>query len=397
MGRLTAISVRNATQPGRYADGDGLFLFVRPGGSRQWMLRLQVDNKRRDFGLGSAKDVTLAQAREKANALRADFKAGIDPVAKMQAERRARLTIPTFEGAAKDCHADMVKGWRNAKHRSDWISSLDRFAFAAIGSTRIDQIDTPAIRDVLLPIWIDRPETARRVRQRIKAVIDWAAGKGFRDTLDLSGLAKSLPRQPKTDNHFAAMAYADVPDFVAKVRDKPESVGRLALLFTILTAARSGEVRGATWPEIDFEAAEWRIPGERMKAGKPHVVPLSGPAIAILRTVEGLRTRIDGFVFPGARGRPMSDMTLTKAMRDMGETVTVHGFRSAFKDWASEATSFPDAVSEAALAHLDANKVRAAYRRTDFLQLRRDLMAAWAGYLEGPQDNVIPISGRITA
>ena len=220
-----------------------------------------------------------------------------------------------------------------------------------------------------------------RVRQRVKLVVDWAAAKGYRPALDLSGIAKALPRQPKTESHFAAMPYEQVPAFIASLKASGETVSRLALQFLILTAARSGEVRGATWPEIDFEARTWTVPGIRMKAGKAHVVPLNDAAMAILERAKELRTKADAPIFPGTKGQPLSDMTMLKIMRDRSLPFSVHGFRSAFKTWAVEATSFPDAVSEAALAHIDANKVRAAYSRTDFRQQRTDLMAAWANFI----------------
>lgn len=393
MGKLTALAVKAATQPGRYQDGDGLMLLVKPSGSRSWQVRLQVDGKRRDFGLGSANSVSLADAREKADAIRKLYRSGVDPVAQKRADKLAKATIPTFRQAAATTHEESKASWRNAKHRKDWLSSLERFAFDALGDTRIDLVTAPMVRDMLLPIWLDRPETARRVRQRVKAVLDWAAAKGFRAPLDMSGINKGLPRQPVTDNHFEAMDYANVPSFVARVRAAPETAGRLALLFTIYTAARSGETRGATWDEIDLEAKEWTIPASRMKGGKEHIVPLSAPAIAILESLKPTMSGKKGApIFTGTRDRPLSDMTLTKVMRDMDLTATVHGFRSAFKDWAVESTSFPDAVSEAALAHKDENKVRSAYRRTDFRKMRVDLMAAWAAFVDSKGGDVADLN-----
>ncbi len=381
MGKLSAIAVKNA-KSGTYQDGDGLMLLVKPSGARSWQVRVQVDGKRRDFGLGSASTVSLALARSKAASIREECKSGIDPVAKRKADRLAIISIPTFRVAAETAHGELVSGWRNVKHRADWLSSLERYAFPAIGDLRIDKVDGPMVRDLLLPIWLEKPETARRVRQRVRGVIDWATTKGLRPALDLSGLSKGLPRQPKSDNHFAAMDYEKVPPFCASLKAAPETVGRLALLFTIYTAARSGEVRGATWEEIDLDAKQWCIPANRMKAGKEHTVPLSEPAQAILKRMSESRTGRKGEpIFAGNHGKPLSDMTLSKILRDMDLPVTVHGFRSSFKDWAVESTSFPDAVSEAALAHLDANRVRAAYRRTDFMKMRIDLMAAWANFI----------------
>ena len=400
MGKLTALAFKAATKPGSYVDGKGLMLVVkasRDGGSvrRSWVLRLQVDGKRRDFGLGSADDVSLAEARDKADALRKQARAGIDPVAQKRADKLARLTIPTFKKAAEETHGEQKKAWRNAKHKDDWLSSLRLYAFPALGEIRIDLIDAPMIRDVLMPIWLAKPETARRVRQRIKAVIGWAASNGYRPALDMSVMDAGLPKQPRRDGHFAAMDWDAVPDFVAKVRKESETVGRMALLFTLLTACRSGETRGAVWEEFDLEAATWTIPASRMKAGREHIIPLSAPALAILERAKGLRAGRKGEpVFPGRGRKPVSDMTMTKVMRDAGQSASVHGFRSSFKDWASENTSFPDAVSEAALAHIDGNKTRRSYRRTDFFKMRIDLMAAWAAFVDGAQviDNVVPIS-----
>jgi len=392
MGALTAVAVRHATKPGRYQDGDGLMLVVKDSGTRSWLVRIQVDGKRRDFGLGSAKTVSLSEARDKAMELRKLYRSGIDPVAQKMAARLERQTIPTFRQAATSAHEELVAGWRNGKHRKDWLSSLRAYAFPSHGSIRIDLIDAPMVRDLLLPIWLEKPETARRVRQRVRSVMDWAVTKGYRPSLDLSGLSKGLPKQPRSDNHFAAMPYEKLPDFVAKVRTDPETVGRLALLFTIHTAARSGETRGATWAEIDLEARQWSIPGSRMKAGKDHVVPLNDAAMAVLERAALLKTAHDQPIFPGKGGKPISDMTMSKIMREMELPFTVHGMRSSFKDWAVESTSFPDAVSEAALAHMDANRVRAAYRRTDFLKMRADLMAAWARHLEGDGADVVSIT-----
>lgn len=381
LGKLTALQVKAAIKPGTYQDGDGLMLVVRSAQSRSWLLRMQVDGKRRDFGLGSAKSVNLAEARAAAVKTRALFSSGVDPVAKKRADSVARAAIPTFQEAAISVHAEQKDSWKNVKHRADWLSSLERYAYSFMGKVRVHAIDAPMVRECLLPIWLSKPETARRVRQRIKTVLDWAAAKGFRAPLDISGVNKGLPRQPATDNHFAALDFDKVPAFVAQVRSAPETVGRLALIFTILTAARSGEVRGAIWQEIDMDAKTWSIPAIRMKAGKAHVVPLSEGAVTILKRIAKLRSGDAADpIFPGTRG-PLSDMTLSKIVRDMGVPVTVHGFRSAFKDWASETTAFPDAVSEAALAHKDANSVRAAYRRTDFFKLRVELMDAWSAYI----------------
>jgi integrase len=394
---LTTVQVRNAN-PGRHADGKGLYLLVKPSGARSWVLRIQSAGRRRDLGLGSVlferkasvgdlpigahRELTLAEARDKAALGRTLVKAGLDPSVEW---RKLVTAVPTFKEAATRYHENIKTGFRNARHSGSWLTSLEMHAFPHIGSMRVDRIDTAAIQSALLPIWLTIPETARRVRQRIGAVLDFAHGQGWRSTeAPLRSVSRGLPNQSKLANHYAAMPYADVPAFVGIVRGKAETVGRLALQFLILTAARSGEVRGATWSEIDLEAEAWTIPAPRMKAGKAHSVPLSPQAIGVLKTLAGLfQGRGEAPVFPGAGGRQLSDMTMTKALRDGGSSATVHGFRSSFRDWAAEQTSYPAEWAEAALAHVLANKVEAAYRRTQFFDQRRKLMDAWGDFVGG--------------
>lgn len=397
MGKLTALAVKNATAPGRYLDGEGLFLLVKPSGARSWLLRAQVDGKRREFGIGPAADIGLGEARERAAAIRKQYRAGVDPVAARRAARAAQREIPTFADAAETVHAERESGWRNDKHKAQWLSSLRAYAFPSLGTSRIDQIDAPMIRAALLPIWLDKPETARRVSQRIGTVLDWAHSNGWRpQEAPMRSVLMGLPRQPRRDRHFAAMPFADVPAFCAAMEAAAPVAGRLGLLFTIYTASRSGEVRGAQWGEVDLAAKVWTIPADRMKAHRAHTVPLSPAALAVLERAAALRksAKPSALVFPSRTGGELSDMTLAKVLRDAGQPFTVHGFRSAFKDWAAEETAFPDAVSEAALAHGDPDKVRKAYRRTDFLQLRRELMEAWAAFIAGPSGNVVPIQPR---
>jgi len=396
---LTVLQVKNA-KAGRHADGKGLYLFVKPSGARSWVLRIQVAGARRDFGLGSVlyerrervdvplgsrRELTLAEAREKAALGRTLFKAGLDPSAEWKQQSRV---IPTFKAAAQLYHENIKAGFRNARHSASWLTSLETHAFPFIGSKRVDVIDAAAIQSALLPIWLTVPETARRVRQRVGAVLDFAHAQSWRASeAPLRAASRGLPNQPRGKVHFAAMPYVEVPGFVTDLRDKATTTGRLALLFTILTAARSGEVRGSTWGEIDMDAGSWTIPGKRMKAGQPHSVPLSAAAMAIL--AEGrLEGRPEDLIFPGASGKPLSDMTLTKVMRNAGLPFTVHGFRSSFRDWVAEQTSFPPDWAEAALAHSVPNKVEAAYRRTKYFDQRRDLMAKWAGYLAGVTNTV---------
>jgi integrase len=255
------------------------------------------------------------------------------------------------------------------------------FAWPTLGDIRVSEITGPMVRNVLAEIWLAKPETARRVRQRIGAVLDWAYASGYRETeAPMRSISKGLPRQPKKDTHFAAMPYADVPAFMKQLEER-ESFSRLALQFAILTAARSGEVRGATWDEVDLEGGVWTVPPHRMKAEREHVVPLSAAALRILRRCNELRTGDEQLVFPGSRPKqPMSDMTLTKLMREMKAPFTVHGFRSAFRDWVSEETDAQGEIAEAALAHTIPNKTEAAYRRRKLLKKRQRLMGEWARY-----------------
>ena len=388
MGNLSAIQVRNA-KPGRHADGKGLYLLVKPSGAKSWMLRVQVAGRRRDFGLGSLDIVSLEEARDKARESRKIAKAGLDPSLE---RKKAQRAIPTFKEAAEVYHEAVKGSWRNGKHSDQWLATLKAHAFPLIGTTRVDHIDAPTVQSVLLPIWLTLPETARRVRQRITSVLDYSHGQGWRATETprhaINTLMKRI-KQPRRGAGFAAIPYADLPAFMSGLRNGPETVGRLALQFLILTAGRSGEVRGAQWEEIDFEKKQWNLPAGRMKAGEAHSVPLSPAAIEVLERAGELSgaakvtdARKGKPIFGGLKGQPLSDATLAKVLRVGGQgAYTVHGMRSAFRDWAAEQTTFPGDWAEAALAHTLPNKVEAAYKRTKFLEQRRKMMAAWADYL----------------
>ncbi len=381
---LTALKAKALQEPGRYTDGRGLMLYINGSGSKSWVLRLMINGKRRDIGLGSFQDVSLADARGKAEEFRKLARAGEDPLRKKQEAKSQQLAQMTFREAAEAVHKEHEGGWKNAKHRAQWLSSLEAYAYPDIGDLSVAELDGPAIRDLLARIWLEKPETARRVRQRIGAVLDWAYSKGLRSTeAPMRSIGKGLPRQPKKDSHFAALPYPEASELMASLAQHT-TVGRLALRFLILTAARSGEVRGATWKEVDLDQAIWTIPSGRMKAGKEHMVPLSKPAVAILRELgKAFGTASAMTLFPGKGAKPMSDMTLTKVLRtELPGSFTVHGFRSTFRDWAAEQTSYPGEVVEAALAHIIPNKVEAAYRRTKFLDKRRLLMDEWATFLE---------------
>jgi integrase len=378
MGRLTPLQIRNLKEPGRYSDGDGLYLELTGQNKGNWQLRATVNGRRREIGLGSMALVSLKEARDAAFELRRDIQRGIDPVAE---RKRRRLEILTFKAAALRVHAEQKASWKNGKHQDQWITTLERFAFPLLGNRLVNDIEGPLIREVLLPIWLTKPETARRVKQRIGVVLDWAYANGMRPTeAPMRSVSRVLPRQPKKDGHFSAMPYNQLPLFIAQLHARL-SVPRLALEFLILTAARSGEVRGAKWNEIDLEAKLWTIPASRMKVGKEHVVPLSAAVIDVLGRTRQFHAPCSNLLFPGRDvRRPLSDMTLLKILRYAELPFTVHGFRSAFRDWTAEQTSYPGEVAEAALAHTVANKVEAAYRRTNYLDKRRDMMADWATF-----------------
>ena len=379
MGRLSATAVKAAKLPGRYGDGDGLYLLISGAGARSWICRVQKDGKRRDIGLGSAKKVSLAVARERAAKVRSQVEVGLDPVA----ERRKEAGIPTFREAAAIVFAENKKSWRNAKHRDQWLSTLTTYAFPYFGDMAVSKVEGPQVRDALVAIWLDKPETARRVRQRVVAVIDWAIAKGYRDLpLPIAAMNKSLPKVKTKPAHHSALPYADVPAFFAKLRLR-ESVGRLAFEALILTATRSGEIRGAKWSELDLDKKLWTIPADRMKAGREHVVPLSDTAVSAFKRAETYREVRNELVFPGTHyGKPLSDVTLTKVCRDLEVPAVPHGFRSSFRDWVAEETEFDGNVAEMALAHTIENKVEAAYRRGNLLEKRRALMDAWAKHCE---------------
>ena len=405
---LTAKQALHA-KPGRHSDGRGLYLLVKPSGAKSWVLRVQHQGQRRDFGIGGfaaepiptslpiekRRTLTLTEAREKARIGRELAKAGVNPSDEW---RQGPQEEPrTFRAIAEECHRQSLKGWKNGKHRDEWLGSLERYAFGEIGDLSPDEVDAAAIQRVLLPIWLAKGETARRVKQRVGTVLDYAHAKGWRGAEAPMRAVKQLMggiKQPKGGN-FASMPYKDVPAFMAKLRDGDASVGRYALQFLILTAARSGEVRGATWREFDLEKAEWRVPPERMKAGKLHIVPLVPAAVAILEELRGLfGFKPSDLVFPGLKGQ-MSDATMTKAMRVAGGgEYTVHGFRSSFRDWAAD-NGFNDSWAEAAIAHANPNKTEAAYRRTTFFEQRRErLMPAWAGFVMSDNSNVVSLAER---
>jgi integrase len=381
MGKLTALGVKNA-KPGRHGDGDGLYLLVSKSGAKSWMIRIQRDGKRRDIGLGSLSALSLAEARTKAADLRKHALNGRDPIAERDRDRRP---IPTFKEAVKSTHEALAAGW-SAKTAADFLTSLETYAYPAIGNLKVDTVEASHIRDLLAPIWTKVPETSRKVKVRISAVLNFAHSKGWRPTeAPRKSITVGLSRQAKGGN-LAAMPFADVPAFVLELREKGISTGRDALLFQILTAARSGEVRSVKWADIDMKTATWNRPADAMKNREAHSVTLNDAAMALLgRRSAGWPDKPGDLVFASNRGGMISDMTLSKVMKDAGQPFTPHGFRSSFRDWAAEKMHhIPDAVAEAALAHVVPEKVVRAYKRTNFIEMRRTLLEAWGEFVVAP-------------
>jgi len=377
---LTAVRVRSLKESGRYADGNGLYLVVAPSGAKRWLLRTVVHGRRRDIGLGSQKLVSLADARDMAFEYRKLARSGGDPLAE---RRKARSIVPSFENAARKVHAEHSLSWKNSKHAAQWIQTLEQYVFPIFGARRVDQIGTPEVLNALSQIWLTKPETARRVRQRIGTVLDWAKAAGHRTGDNpIGGISKGLPKQPKQDKHHAAIPYRELPGFVEEVRgsDANEST-RLALEFLILTATRTSEVLRANWAEVDTERQTWTIPAKRMKVGRDFRVPLSPSCMHILSRAREI---FDGgrYIFPGrSKTQSLSNMAFLMTIRRMGYAFTTHGFRSTFRDWAAERTNFSREVCEMALSHAVRDKVEAAYLRGDIFEKRRELMRMWAAFV----------------
>lgn len=392
-GKLTDRVIRQASGPGIYPDGDGLYMQVTVGKDRaprrSWFVRLRLpDGKVRDMGLGRVDLVPLKTARELAVAARQEAKAGRDPIASKQTARQAAAVeearTATFRQCAEAYIAAHTAGWRNEKHRQQCSNTLAEYVYPVFGDLPVAAIDPPIVMKALDPIWSTKTETASRIRGRIEAILDWARVRGYRSGDNPArwkgNLALALPARAKAKprGRHAALPFDQMPAFWADLEVR-EDAAPFVLRFVILTAARTGEAIGARWEEIDFAKATWTVPGPRMKGGRDHRVPLSRPALAILHTMAPKKL---GHVFPGARvGKPLSNMALLMTLRRMNRAdLTAHGFRSTFRDWAAETTNFPREVAEAALAHAVGDRVEAAYRRGDLFEKRRKLMEAWGGY-----------------
>ena len=389
MAQLTVAKARAVTKPGRYRADPTLYLNVAPGGSKSWIQRLAIAGRRRDIGLGAFPVVGLAEARRRAFSNRVAIAEGRDPLAE-----KHRAKAPTFREAAQRTFEANRPRWRNAKHVASWMQLLEKRALPAIGAMRVDKIAREDVLRILTPIWTRHPEVARKTRQRIRAVLAWAQAHGHVEhNAAGEGIDGALPAMPKQKRHYRALPFEEVSAALRTVETSRASLAaKLCLRFVVLTAARSGEARGATWAEIDEDAGLWVIPGDRMKTDAEHRQPLCDGALAVLAEARKLE---DGsalvFPSPARRGRPLSDMSLTKVLRDTGlaDRATVHGFRTAFRSWAGERTNADHAVMELSLAHAVGSAVERAYARSDLLAKRRRLMDQWAAYLTGDTADVV--------
>lgn len=378
--RLTAATVRSLTKPGMYPDGQALYLKIDEAGSKRWVQRLVVQGKRRDIGLGSVAITSLAEAREQALANRRTARNGGDPLT----EKRKAQMVWSFEAAAQRVHDLHKPTWRNAKHGQQWLNTLSEYAYPHFGKKGVDAITSADVLNALTPIWNARPETARRVKQRIGTVLKWAIAQGLRTDNPADAISKALPKHDRSRvQHQRAISYEKVGDAIRTIQvSGATTVAKLAFEFVVLTATRSGETRQAEWSEIDLERAEWLIPASRMKAKRPHRVPLSSRCIAILKKARALQQDGSNLIFPGTKsGKPLSDMTMGKLLKENRIDAVVHGFRSSFRDWAGEQTAYPREVLEFALAHVIKDKAEAAYARSDLFDKRRGLMEDWASYV----------------
>jgi integrase len=395
------IEIERITTPGRHAVGGpaGLLLVVKPTGARSWVFRTKVGVKRRSIGLGGYPDVSLSEARRKAKELKEMIQSGVDPVEEKRKARDALIKeqarYMTFEEAARRCHRKKAAELKNDKHIRDWISSLERHVIPTIGNISVSEIGLPEVLAVLKPIWSEKTETASRIRQRIEQILNWATVSGYRTGENparwAGNISEILPKPSKVSKrvHFKALPYEQMGSFMVELRKRPAMTAR-ALEWIILTACRSAEARGATWDEIDLKNRIWTIPADRMKMDREHRVPLCDDAVKLLKNLP--RFEGSNYLFTAARGGMLSDMSISMLCRRMKVDAVPHGFRSTFKDWCTENTSFPNMVSEMALAHAVGNAVEAAYRRGDLFEKRRRLMDSWQEFL-----NIVPAqAGNVT-
>lgn len=398
--RLSAVAVRNLKEPGYYHDGAGLYLQVNVSGSKSWIFRYTVNKKTREMGLGSCNAFSLAEARERAHKCRQLLADDVDPMVQRQAAREVAIAVAaqhakssrTFEQCAKEYHQENASDWKNAKHRDQWINTLTTYVFPHFGRLPIGVVSLDHMRSALLPIWKTKPETASRVLQRIRTVINYAAAMGYANGLDSERwdqLKHTLPKNSRLREveHHASCPYDQVGALLKRIRGGTSSpLVKLAFEFIVLTAARSGEVRGAIWSEVDLERRLWTIPKERMKAGKEHTIPLSQAAFEVLQQARGANiakksdSRPYEFIFPNTKGQVFSDMTFTQLLRRQEVPYTMHGFRASFRTWGAEIAHYEYELLEHALAHVVGDATARAYQRSDMLEKRRELMEQWADF-----------------
>lgn len=382
---LSATAVRNLREPGKYYDLHGLFLRIEPTGSRRWVQRISIAGRQREIGLGSADLVTLAEARELAMSNKKLARAGGDPLAAKQ----NHVVIPRLNEAIDEVIKLNAPTWTNAKHAAQFKSTLTNYVTPKLGRRPVSDIQAADILSVLQPIWTTKSETARRVKQRIGTVMKWAIAQGYRTDDPTIALNQVLPKQNRKPKHRAFLPYTDVSACLNVIKQSDAMLStKLAIELLVLTATRSGEVRLANWREINFEARTWIIPAERMKMKEEHIIPLSDRALEVLQEATALGD--DGLIFPGMRsGRAMSDMTMSKLVKELGYPVDIHGFRTSFRTWVQEQTNSAHEVAERALAHKITDKSEAAYARSDLFEKRRKLMDAWANYLNNKPAKVV--------
>ena len=387
--KLTAMTVKKLSKPGKYADGNNLYLQIDISGARRWILRLTVGHRRRDMGLGSTMIVSLEEARQLARLYRGIAKSGGDPFLQRQKERGFKVT---FAYCAQKVHELNKPTWKNEKFALQWYSSLENHVLPKIGELPVSQITSSDILSVLSPIWNTRTDTARKLKQRIRLIIKWARAKGFFQGDDPVELAEqALPRKKRSDNHHKSLSYKNIPDLIVKIKESKISLPtQLAIQFTILSACRTSEVLRASWDEIDMQNLIWTIPAKRMKTGKIHEVPISSGMKDILKDAKDKIGSPDYIFSSDQSGKELSNNTLRLAVQKrLGVDTTIHGMRSSFKDWASETTNFANEVSEMALAHVIPNKTEAAYRRGNLMDKRRHLMQMWSDFINNNQSKVI--------
>ena len=405
--RLSSRSVTSKNKRGRYADGGGLYLQVSDNEAKSWLFRFMLNGKSREMGLGSLHTISLAEARDEALQCRKQLRDGIDPIDARKLKRGLAqvdaATVMTFKACAENYISSHSAGWKNIKHMSQWQNTLKTYVYPEFGDLPVQLVDTGMVLRVIEPIWTTKTETANRIRARIEAILDWAAARKYREGENPARrkghMEILLPARSKVQKvkHHAALSYPQIGMFMATLREQT-AVSSSGLEFLILTAARTGEVIGATWNEIDLDNEIWIVPGDRMKNGKEHRVPLSSASIEVLRRMESIA--VSNYVFPGGKNnRPLSNMAFLQLLKRMGHgDLTGHGFRSTFRDWVAERTNYPNEVAEMALAHTVGDKVEAAYRRGDMFDKRRHLLDDWSGFCAklqaGSGGNIVPITGR---